>query len=71
MMDRSKFRVEVEHRASGSLFYRWSIYYADERRPFKSSTGLFATRPEALAAGDDALGDFLRRLAENSELNDY
>jgi hypothetical protein len=71
MMDRSKFRVEVRHRSTGSLFYRWSIYYGpSDLAPLKSSTGLYPTKAEALTAGSEALDDFLRRLAAKSELND-
>jgi hypothetical protein len=71
-MHRSRFRVEVERRGSGSLNYRWAIYYGStDISPLKASTGRFASQAEALAIGKVALADFLRRLAANSELDDY
>jgi hypothetical protein len=54
-MPDGEYRVEIKHRAAGTLAFRWEIYRGAEARPIVASFNLFRSAPEAQAAGERAL----------------
>ncbi len=49
------YRVEVRHRATGSLVFRWEIYRPGEAKPVATSFNVFRSADQALGAGERAL----------------
>jgi len=54
-MPDGEYRVEIKHRATGSLAFRWEIYRGAEARPMVASFNLFKSAQEAQTAGERAL----------------
>jgi len=59
MSEDGEYRVEVKHRATGSLAYRWEIHREGNEKPVAASFNLFRSPEQALVAGRRALAKIL------------
>ena len=66
-MPNGAYRVQVKHRAAGSLAFRWEIYRGAVAKPVVASFNLFRSEQQAQEAGERALAKLVAEKEAESE----